>query len=390
MDTPSPETNETTPAPRDLVDYLIATVQNQGSDLHLSARAAPMARIHGSLQPLESFPLDADACRNLILSVLNEDQRARLEEHWELDFALQVESIGRFRGNAHYERGCLEAAFRHIPDDIPSLERLGHPPIVENLCRIREGLILVTGVTGSGKSTTLASMAKLISEQRSGVIISIEDPIEYVLPHSRSLVKQREIGSDTHTFPSALKHVLRQDPDVIVVSELRDLETISTAITAAETGHLVLSTLHTIDAPKSLDRIIDVFPADQQDQIIAQLSNALQAVVSQRLIPRIDREGRILASEVMIMNPGIRAVLRQRRFEQLIGLMEIGHVDGMRTIDESLYELMIHEVISDDEVLAHARDKTRFEDLSLTFKSSPRKRKAMMKEFQKKQARRTR
>ncbi|MFV1996221.1 MAG: type IV pilus twitching motility protein PilT, partial [Verrucomicrobiales bacterium] len=234
---------------RDLVDYLELTCERGGSDLHVTVGAPPMVRVHGILNPLEDVDLDRETCQNLILAVLTESQRAVLEETWELDFALQVESVGRFRGNVHYNRGRIEAAFRFIPKEIQEIEQLGHRPIVEELCRLKEGLILVTGITGSGKSTTLASMVKRISESRSGVIVSVEDPIEFVFEHSMCLVKQREVGTDTKTFSAALRHVLRQDPDVILISELRDLETIQTAITAAETGHLVISTLHTIDAP---------------------------------------------------------------------------------------------------------------------------------------------
>ncbi len=369
------------PQLKDLVEYLAETVRRRGSDLHLSVNAPPMARVNGSLQPLEAFPLTAEHCRHLILSVINEQQRARIEEDWELDFAISIEGLGRFRGNAHYNRHSLEAAFRHIPDVIPNLQDLGHSSIIENLCQLREGLILVTGITGSGKSTTLASMVKRISEQRSGVIISIEDPIEYVFQHSMSIVKQREIGKDTHSFSAALRHSLRQDPDVILVSEMRDLETISTAITASETGHLVLSTLHTMDAPKSLDRIIDAFPAAQQDQIVAQLANALQAVISQRLIPRKDGQGRLLVSEVMIMNHGIRACLRQRRFEQIIGLMEIGQADGMRSIDDSLIELLLNNLISDEEALANARDQQRIQALIDEIGNNDRKRAKLAKKY---------
>lgn len=380
--------NKSTPAPapsgppqvKDLVEYLAETVRRGGSDLHISVNAPPMSRVNGTLQPLEAFPLAAEHCRQLVLSVINEQQRARLEEDWELDFAISIEGLGRFRGNAHYNRHFLEAAFRHIPDAIPDLQNLGHSPIIENLCQLREGLVLVTGITGSGKSTTLASMVKRISEQRSGIIISIEDPIEYVFQHSMSIVKQREIGKDTHSFSAALRHSLRQDPDVILVSEMRDLETISTAITASETGHLVLSTLHTIDAPKSLDRMIDAFPADQQDQIVAQLANALQAVVSQRLIPRKDGQGRVLASEVMIMNHGIRACLRQRRFEQILGLMEIGQSDGMRSIDDSMVELLLQNIISDEEALANARDQQRIQELINQIGNSDRKRTKLAKQ----------
>lgn len=340
-----------------IVELLQAVVSRNGSDLHLSVGAPPFARVHGSLVPLADQPLTREDSQQLVVGVLTDQQRAKLEETLELDFAVHVEGLGRFRGNAHYNRGSLEAAFRHIPDEIQNLPELGHEPVLEELCRLHRGLILVTGIAGSGKSTTLASMVKRISETRSGVIISVEDPIEFIFHHSRSLVKQREIGHDTLSFASALRHVLRQDPDVILVSELRDLETMQAAVTAAETGHLVLSTLHTIDAPKALDRMIDAFPPDQQGQIVAQLANCLQAVVSQRLLPRADGNGRVLASEVMIMNHGIRNCLRTRKYEQIYGLMEIGSQEGMHTIDESLQKLIQQDLIDSEAALSAARDR---------------------------------
>jgi twitching motility protein PilT len=303
--------------------------------------------------------LDAETCRELIYSIFTENQRARFEETWELDFALMVKGLGRFRSNAHYSRGAVEATFRHIPDTIPSIDDLGLPPIVKQLCTLEQGLILVTGITGSGKTTTLAAMVEEINASRSGVIISVEDPIEYVFTHNLCRVKQREIGTDTKSFPEALRHVLRQDPDVILISEMRDLETISAAITAAETGHLVLATLHTIDAPKAIDRIVDAFPPDQQSQIIAQLANALQAIIAQRLLPRADGTGRVACSEVMIMNDGIRALLRDRRFQQVISMIEIGSKDGMNTFDESISNLYAAGIISRDEALLNARDPAR-------------------------------
>ena len=221
------------------------------------------------LEALSDQDIDADAAKELVLGVISESQRARLEEDLELDFSISIKDVGRFRANAHYVRGSIEGSFRYIPTEIPSLEQLGHAPSVNDLCSLRQGLILVTGVTGAGKTTTIASMIQKILRERSCVAVTIEDPIEYVFDHGYGVVKQREIGPDTHSFSNALRCALRQDPDIIVVSELRDLETIRTAITAAETGHLVISTLHTIDAPKSLDRMIDVFPADQQEMILS-------------------------------------------------------------------------------------------------------------------------
>src|SRR6202453_1928134 len=235
----------------DIIEFLALTVERGGSDLHLCAGSQPMIRLHGDLVPASDTVLNAETVRELIYSIFTENQRARFEETWELDFALMVSGLGRFRSNAHYSRGSVEATFRHIPDTIPSIDDLGLPPIVKRLCSLEQGLVLVTGITGSGKTTTLAAMVDEINATRSGVIISIEDPIEYIFTHKLSRVKQREIGTDTKSFPDALRHVLRQDPDVILISEMRDLETISAAIPAAETGHLVLGTLHTIAPPKA-------------------------------------------------------------------------------------------------------------------------------------------
>lgn len=346
----------------DLLYFLQQAVSRGASDFHLVAGAHPMARINGSLVPLAEIILSSEDCRSLLLGVLTESQRARLEEDWELDFALQVDGLGRFRANAHFNRGTLEAAFRHIPETIPPLEDLGHAPILRQFCGLEHGLILVTGITGSGKSTTLASMVSLISQSRSGVIISIEDPIEFIFPNSLCLMKQREVGADTKSFNSALRHVLRQDPDVILISEMRDRETIAAAITAAETGHLVLSTLHTIDAPSSIDRLVDVFPADQQSQIVAQLSNSLEAIISQRLLPKKDGSGRVMAEEIMIANPGIRACIRDRKISQLLGLIEIGSREGMQTMDEAVLNLYRQNLISKDETLLNLRDKSRLDE----------------------------
>jgi twitching motility protein PilT len=346
---------------KNVTAYLRVCVEMGGSDLHLSSGAPPAARIDGVLKPLEDFCLSDEATKSLIMDTLTESQRSELESNWELDYAIQVSDIGRFRGNVHYVRSHIEASFRHIPIEIPDLVTLGHYPIVEQICQLRRGLILLTGITGSGKTTTLASMVKRISETRSGVIITIEDPIEFIFPHLSCLVKQREVGTDTKSFPAALRQALRQDPDVIVVSELRDLETIRIALTAAETGHLVIATLHTLDAPQSVDRMVDVFPPDQQQQIIAQLANVLEAIVSQRLIMRSDGQGRVLASEVLRMNHGLRACIRERKIEQVVGLMEIGQGEGMHTIDESLAQLLQMNQITQEEAVFNCRDQKRFQ-----------------------------
>jgi twitching motility protein PilT len=346
---------------RDITEYLREIVVRGGSDLHLSAWAPACARVNGMLSPIDEEALAPETVRDLVLDSLSESQRATLEQELELDYALQVNGVGRFRGNVHMVRGNVEAAFRYITQDIPELESLGHHDIVRQFCSLRSGLILVTGITGSGKSTTLASMVKLISETRSGVIITLEDPIEYNYQHSSCLIKQREIGGDTKSFPRALRQALRQDPDVIVVSEMRDLDTIRIALTAAETGHLVLSTLHTSDAPQTIDRIVDVFPPEQQPQIVAQLASALQGIVCQRLIPRADGVGRVLASEVLVPGYGMRNCIRERKLEQIVGLMEIGHRDGNRTIDQSIAALFEAQLITRDEALFNCREQKAFE-----------------------------
>jgi twitching motility protein PilT len=289
------------PPDYDLVDLLILTRQLGGSDLHLSIGAPPVARIDGVLTPLSDIPMEAKRCRELVLAVLTESERSRLEKDWELDFAIQVRDIGRFRGNAHYSRGNLEAAFRYVPAEVPDLKTLGHGSTVEDFCRVRQGLILVTGMAGAGKSTTLAAMTAQILQERRGVVTTVEDPIEFTFAHD---------------FASALKAAVRQDVDVIVVSEMRDQESIAAALTAAETGHLVISTLHTRSAVGSLDRVVDIFPPMQQPQIITQLSSALVGVVNQKLLPRADAPGRVMASEVMVVTPAISAVIRDHRFEQ--------------------------------------------------------------------------
>ncbi len=350
--------------PPDLVTLLQQSVVQGASDLHLAADMPPMIRLDGSLLALYEDPITAEQIRSLIVDILSNTQRARLEESLELDFALQVEGLGRFRGNAHFSRGNLEAAFRYIPDQIPELETLGHHPSIFSFCALLRGLVLVTGITGSGKSTTMASMVQEIARRRAGVIVTVEDPIEYHLRSDRSIVKQREVGNDTLGFAEALRHVLRQDPDVILVGEMRDTETIRAAITAAETGHLVLATLHTIDAPKAIDRIVDAFPGDQQPQIIAQLANSLEAVISQRLLPLANGAGRALASETLVANTAVRACIREKRWEQIVGLIEIGSKDGMHTIDESLASLFQAGQISKEAAIAQARDRKAFEDLS--------------------------
>lgn len=340
---------------RDILDYLAATRENGGSDLHLTVGAPPAARIDGKLMPLEEYDMEAQHCRDLIMAILTDTQRAKLEKDWELDFALNVEGVGRFRGNAHIARGNVEAAFRYVPSEAPELDTLGHSPTIAEFCKATQGLVLLTGMTGTGKSTTLAAMTRRILETRSNMVVTVEDPIEFAFEHKYGLIKQRQIGHDTHSFPAALRAALRQDVDVIVVSEMRDQESIAAALTAAETGHLVISTIHTRSCVGALDRIVDVFPAQQQAQIITQMAGALVGVVSQRLLPRADAAGRVMASEVMVVNDGIRAAIRDHRFEQVYSLMQVGASSGMHTFDDSLLHLATSGYLSLDEALLNAR-----------------------------------
>ena len=340
----------------DLIDFLVLATQQGASDLHLTAGAAPMMRVAGIIQPLMEEALSAEDTRRLVIDALKEGQRAKLENEWQLDFALQVDGIGRFRGNACYVSGAIEANFRRIPSEVGDLKSLGHSSVLDRWCDERAGLILVTGSSGSGKSTTLASMAQTIARRRSVNIVSIEDPIEFVHSQGRTLVNQREVGSDARDFASALKNALRQDADVILVGEMRDTETIKTAITAAETGHLVIGTMHTNDAPTAIGRVLDAFPKDGQQFVGSQLAWSLVGVVCQYLLPRSDQPGLVLASELMTVNSGIEACIRDQRLSQIPGLIQIGGGDGMHTVDDSLIELLLADRISLMDALAHARD----------------------------------
>jgi twitching motility protein PilT len=344
---------------RDLVDYLVLTAQMGGSDLHLAVGAPPMARINGVLHPLEETALDARDCRDLILGSLKEMQRSRLEQDWELDYGITVEGLGRFRGTVCYAAAQIEASFRLVRGTIPEIADLGHGPTIEKFCRAEHGLILVTGTGGAGKTTTLAAMIQRIARDSGRMIVTIEDPIEYVFPHYAGIIRQRQVGTDTQSFASALRSALRGDVDVIVVGEMRDLETIRIAMTAAETGHLVLATLHTQDAPSTVSRILDVFPEEMVDYVSAQLANSLVGVVCQHLLTRKDQDhGMVLATEVMVNNSGIAACIRSRRFSQIPGLIQIGAGEGMHTIDDSLSHLMRLGFISLEDALLRCRDKT--------------------------------
>ena len=331
----------------DFADMLMEVVRRGASDLHLAAGAPPMLRLRGSLVPLDGSPrLTPNHTREIVYSILNNSQRQRLETEWQLDFSYSIPGSARFRVNAYMQRGALGAAFRLVPNTTVPVEELGLPPIVRSFAKKPRGLVLVTGPTGSGKSTTLASLINEINETRHEHILTIEDPIEFLHRHKRCIVNQRELGVDAPSFALALKAALRQDPDVILVGEMRDMETIATALTAAETGHLVFATLHTQDAPQTIDRIIDVFPANQQGQVRMQLSVGLQGVVTQTLIPTADGQGRCVAAEVLIPTPGVRNLIREHKTHQIYSLIQTGGAHGMQTMDMSLATLVRAQKIS--------------------------------------------
>jgi twitching motility protein PilT len=309
----------------------------EGSDLHLTAGSPPVVRVHGELERIEKYaPTSPRALQGMIYAILPQKLRERFEQELELDMSYSLPGRARFRVNVYMQRDSIGAAFRVIPFEIKDIQTLGLPPVVADLARFPRGFVVVTGPTGSGKSTTLASMVDVVNLERHGHIMTVEDPIEFLHKHKSCIVNQREVGADTHGFGQALKHVLRQDPDVILVGEMRDLETISTAITAAETGHLVFATLHTQDAPQTIDRIIDVFPPHQQQQVRVQLATTLQGVVTQQLIPTSDGKGRAVACEVMVATPAIRNLVREGKVHQIYSAMQAGGRFGMQTMDMSL------------------------------------------------------
>ncbi len=340
---------------------LTILVDEGGSDLHLTAGSVPQIRVNGELRKLEEFDVMMPAeIRRMVYAILTEKQREKLEESLELDASHPLRGRGRFRLNVFFQRDAVGAVFRAIPDVIKTLDDLGAPTVVKEFAEYARGLVLVTGPTGSGKSTTLAAIIDLINKRRACHILTVEDPIEFLHHHQKAIVNQREVGADTMGFNEALRHALRQDPDVILVGELRDLETISTALTAAETGHLVFATLHTQDAPQTIDRIIDVFPSHQQDQVRVQLAATLQAVVTQQLLPTRDGRGRVPSVEVMVATPAVRNLIREGKNHQIATAMQAGGKYGMQTMDQSLADLVRRNVITFD--LAAERC-TNLEDL---------------------------
>jgi twitching motility protein PilT len=330
------------------VSELLEIVLERGaSDLHLTAGAPPTIRLHGDLFRLVDYPiLSPRALQGMIYAILPQKMRERLEGELELDMSYALPGKARFRVNVYYQRDSIGAAFRLIPYEIKTVESLGLPSVVSDLARYPRGFVVVTGPTGSGKSTSLAGMVDIVNRERSAHIMTVEDPIEFLHKHQQCIVNQREVGSDTHSFAQALKHVLRQDPDVILVGEMRDLETISTAITAAETGHLVFATLHTQDAPQTIDRIIDVFPPHQQQQVRVQLATTLQGVVTQQLLQTADGRSRAVACEVLICTPAVRNLIREGKVHQIYSIMQAGGRFGMQTMDQALANLVKEGKIS--------------------------------------------
>jgi len=325
----------------DFAEVLTRMVQMGASDVHLTAGFHPAVRIRGQITPLEDLPvLSPQQTRETVYSILNDDQRKRFENHLQLDFAYAIPGVARFRVNCFFQRGSISAAFRHIPQQIKTLPELGLPAVLEEFTRKPRGFVLVTGPTGSGKTTSLAAMLDAINRERDEHILTIEDPIEFLHPHHRCIVNQREIGSDASDFALALKAALRQDPDVILVGEMRDIETISTALTAAETGHLVFATLHTQSTSQTVDRIIDVFPAEQQHQVRMQLSIALQGIVTQQLLPTADGSGRVCACEVLVPTPAIRNLIREGKTHQIYSAIQTSGATGMQTMDAHLAQLV--------------------------------------------------
>src|SRR3984885_3041344 len=345
----------------DFADLLMEVVNRRASDLHLSSGAHPTVRVRGKLAPLEEYPkLSSTDTREIVYSILTGDQRQRLETNWQLDFAYSIPGHARFRVNAYYQRGAIGAAFRLIPFGLTSIDDLGLPAAVHEFTRRPRGFVLVTGPTGSRKSTSLAAMIDEINRTRAEHIMTIEDPIEFLHTHKKCLVNQRELGSDAQSFADALKAALRQDPDVILVGEMRDLETISTALTAAETGHLVFATLHTQDAAQTIDRVIDVFPSHQQEQIRVMLAATLEGVVTQQLIVNAEGTGRVPCSEVLMCTSAIRNLIRQSKTHQIYSLMQVGATYGMQTMDQGLARLVREGVIT--ESIAYDRSQNE-EDL---------------------------
>lgn len=347
-----------------LSELLRKMIESGGSDLHITTNSAPMVRVHGVLRPLEYSELTPAETKQLAYSVLTDAQKHRFEETLELDFSFGIKGLSRFRANIFNQRGAVGAVFRSIPYEIRSFEELGLPPVIEKLCEKPRGLILVTGPTGSGKSTTLAAMVDKVNRDRHEHIITVEDPIEYLHGHKGCIVNQREVHADTHNFANALRAALRQDPDVVLIGEMRDLETTETALRIAETGHLTFATLHTNSAASSINRIIDIFPSGQQAQIRTQLSMVLEGIVTQALLPKANGQGRALAMEVLVPNSAIRNLIREDKIHQVYSMMQTGQDKfGMQTFNQSLASLYFKKQITLEMAMARSSNADELQDL---------------------------
>lgn len=346
-------------------ELLRLLVTQQGSDLHIKSGEPPVYRVHGQLVRSSLSVMSAEDTKILLYEIMNNERRERFEKTHQLDMSYSIPGVSRFRVNVFKQKQAVGAVLRVIPLQIKTIEELGLPQNMKKICMLPRGLILVTGPTGSGKSTSLAAMIDYINENRSCHIMTVEDPIEFLHRDKKACINQREVGIDTHSFANALKHVMRQNPDIILVGEMRDLETISLAITAAETGHLVMATLHTADAAQTIDRIIDVFPPGQQQQVRLQLSTTLQAIYSQTLLPRIDGSGRIVAYEVLVCVPAIRSIIREGKTHQIFSVLQSGTKFGMNTLDSCLKDLYIKGVVSIEEAMAKSSNPQEFEKLAM-------------------------
>jgi twitching motility protein PilT len=363
---PRPATENSVADPRATIEALLRlTVMRGGSDLHITAGIPPCIRVHGALRPIDNYamltPVDTAA---MVRSILTPEQWEKFEATHEMDTSFSIENVSRFRVNVYQQRGSVGAVLRTIPHNIRNLAELGLPPDIDRFAHLPRGLVLVTGPTGSGKSTTLASLLDVANKTRSAHIMTVEDPIEYLHNHQRSVVNQREVGEDTNDFATALRHVLRQDPDIILVGELRDLETTAVAITAAETGHLVLATLHTQSAAQTVDRLIDIFPAHQQQQIRAQLANCMQGVITQALAPTRDGNGRTIICEIMVVTPAIRNLIREGKVHQIPTFLQSSADLGMISFDQHLAQRYGEQIISKTTALELAHDQGEFKRLA--------------------------
>ncbi|MBI2844421.1 MAG: type IV pilus twitching motility protein PilT [Armatimonadetes bacterium] len=347
-------------------DLLNIVVEQDASDLHLCVGVPPIVRIDGELIALNFTSFDPVECQRMMYDILSDEQIQRFESQLELDFSYALGSIARFRVNTYRDKGCVAAAFRLIPTKIPTIRELNLPIVLEELTRKPRGIIIVTGPTGSGKSTTMAAMINQMNDERNAHVITIEDPIEYLHHHRKCIINQREVGQDTHEFANALRAALREDPDVILVGEMRDLDTMSNAIRAAETGHLVLATLHTNSAASTVDRIVDSFPAGQQEQVRLMLSNSIQAVLCQQLLPRAGMPGRICAMEIMMATPAIRNLIREAKTHQMTSIIQTSANVGMQTMDQHLRELYAKGLIGYDDALTRAMNPDELKKMITT------------------------